>query len=515
MYVLNRVSIRTRLMASFCAIAALLAISAVLSLSLIDQVHGRLKTVYLDRTKAIQSLAEINYLMVRNRVLVLDMQQRPDQENLTKRSVEILSNVERVGKAWDAYKSTAMAPDEERLAAQFIAVRSRYVKEGILPAMRAMQAGKLEESLKVYSDAIHPIAPMAQKALDELILLQTDVAKNEYEQATEDRATAMKLTIGASSIGIAAALCFAWLVTRSITKPLALAIDFSEQIKNGNLRARIDNVTSDELGVLSQALREMQGALSGLVLSVRENAHSVATASVQIALGNSDLSQRTEEQASALEQTAATMSQLDAAVQNNANNARDANELAHAVAKTAIRGREVVGEVVSSMGEISSASARISEIIGTIDQIAFQTNILALNAAVEAARAGEQGRGFAVVAGEVRALAQRCAAAAKDVKTLIGASAVSVEKGTSMVEHAGSTMAELLHSIEIVTSRVAGIAAASVQQANGIRQVSEAISQMDRVTQQNSALVEQSAAAAESLKHQSSQLVDAVARFQA
>jgi methyl-accepting chemotaxis protein len=306
---------------------------------------------------------------------------------------------------------------------------------------------------------------------------------------------------------------FGLAVARSITRSLDQAVRVARAVAQGDLTVPVGPRGRDEPGQLLDALAAMQQQLVQVVGSVRGNAESVATASAQIAQGNADLSQRTEEQASALQQTAATMDELGSTVRNNADNARQADELARNASTVARQGGTVVGDVVATMKEIDDSSRRIAEIIGTIDGIAFQTNILALNAAVEAARAGEQGRGFAVVAGEVRALAQRSAEAAREIKGLIAASVERVERGSALVGRAGSTMADVVAAIERVTAVVAEISSASGEQARGISQVGEAVGQMDRTTQQNSALVEESAAAADSLRGQAAQLVQAVAAF--
>ena len=308
----------------------------------------------------------------------------------------------------------------------------------------------------------------------------------------------------------------AWLargVTVAIRQPLQNAADVARLIAQGDLTSRIEATARDETGDMLRALSEMQAYLRQTVSQVRGSADSVATGSAQIAEGNQDLSSRTEEQASALQQTAATMDQLGTTVRNNADSAQQANQLAQGASAVAARGGQVVGQVVATMQGISDSSRRISDIIGVIDSIAFQTNILALNAAVEAARAGEQGRGFAVVASEVRSLAQRSADAAKEIKTLIGRSVEQVEQGTVLVDQAGKTMSEIVGSIQRVSDIVAEITSASAEQSTGVQQVGEAVSQMDHATQQNAALVEESAAAAESLKDQAQQLVQAVAVF--
>lgn len=315
------------------------------------------------------------------------------------------------------------------------------------------------------------------------------------------------------AMGIALAVVISWRLSSSVAERLAIACTAAKRIGDGDLGQRLDSGQRDEIGELLSTLSEMQSNLSSVVSQVRQGSENVATASTQIASGNNDLSARTEQQASALQQTAASMEELGATVRHNADNARQADQLAQHARGVAMQGGEVVSQVVSTMKDINDSSRRISEIIGVIDGIAFQTNILALNAAVEAARAGEQGRGFAVVASEVRSLASRSAEAAKEIKSLIGASVDRVERGSALVDQAGSTMAEVVSSIRRVTDIMAEISAASSEQSQGVAQVGEAVTQLDQTTQQNAALVEESAAAAESLKTQAQQLVQAVAVF--
>jgi len=306
---------------------------------------------------------------------------------------------------------------------------------------------------------------------------------------------------------------FAWMVASRIKQALDKAIGVSEQIAAGDLTAKIEIDSQDETGHLLESLKEMNEGLAKIVGEVRNGADSIATATEQIAAGNADLSQRTEEQASALEETASSMEELTSTVRQNADNAQQANQLAISASGVAVKGGDVISKVVRTMESITDSSRKISDIIGVIDGIAFQTNILALNAAVEAARAGEQGRGFAVVAAEVRSLAQRSAAAAKEIKSLIEDSVGKVQDGSRLVEEAGQTTQEIVTSIKRVTDIMAEISAASIEQSSGIEQVNTAITQMDDVTQQNAALVEEAAAAAESLEEQAQQLVQVVTRF--
>ncbi|BBP00717.1 methyl-accepting chemotaxis protein I [Sulfuriferula nivalis] len=304
-----------------------------------------------------------------------------------------------------------------------------------------------------------------------------------------------------------------WLI-RSIVVPLRVAIGVAETVASGDLTSHIDVSSEDETGELMRALRKMNDSLVAIVGEVRMGTESIASASAQIASGNLDLSNRTEAQAGSLEETASAMEELTSTVKQNADNARQANQLAATASEVASRGGVVVAEVVSTMGEINDSARKIADIIGVIDGIAFQTNILALNAAVEAARAGEQGRGFAVVATEVRSLAQRSAAAAKEIKLLIDDSVDKVEQGNKQVAQAGTTMGEVVSSVQRVTDIMGEISAASREQSQGIEEINQAITQMDETTQQNAALVEEAAAAAKSLQDQASNLENVVDRFE-
>ncbi|WP_233981064.1 methyl-accepting chemotaxis protein [Pectobacterium versatile] len=320
-------------------------------------------------------------------------------------------------------------------------------------------------------------------------------------------------TLLLSAFSAVLGMLIAWLLTRSVTAPLSIALSSAQRIGEGDLRGTIAVDSRDEVGQLLEAMRDMQSSLTKTVITVRDNAESVATASIQIAQGNADLSSRTEEQASALEETSSTMTQLGMTVKNNADNARQADQLAKNASTVAQQGGQVVDDVVATMKAIDESSRSIADIINVIDSIAFQTNILALNAAVEAARAGEQGRGFAVVAGEVRSLAQRSAEAAKEIKTLITTSVERVEQGSDLANKAGETMQQVVVAIRQLTDTVAEISSASAEQSTGVDQVGIAVNQMDQTTQQNAALVEESAAAALSLQDQADLLVRAVSVF--
>lgn len=347
-----------------------------------------------------------------------------------------------------------------------------------------------------------------------------DVEFKSADNLTQTGSSSAKVTsLGMFALAFAMGLVgvlVAWRLARQLYSQLGAEPGHlsasAQQFAQGNLAAQWPVLPGDECSTMA-ALQQARATLVDVVGSVRDNAESVATASAEIALGNADLSQRTEQQASALQQTSATMDELGTTVRNNADNAAQANQLALTASDVTMRGRQLMGEVITTMQDINNSSSKIADIIGVIDSIAFQTNILALNAAVEAARAGEQGRGFAVVASEVRALAQRSATAAKEIKTLINDSVERAGHGSELVQRTGSTMNDIASAIQRVSDIVGEISHASAEQSTGVAQIIQAVTQLDNVTQQNAALVEESAAAAASLKTQASQLVDAVAFF--
>ena len=359
------------------------------------------------------------------------------------------------------------------------------VKQHDADAIEAMAMKKLTPLFGDYNNATIK--------LDELQLKQ---ARDNYEEGKRLGERVMNGAIAGIVLGALLILGSSVSLMRAIMRPLNQALACFEAMSRGDLSSPVTVERQDEMGRLMQGLADMQRQLAGTVRSVRDSSASIATATGEIAAGNLNLSSRTEQQAGSLEETASSLEELTATVRNNADNARQANQLAISASEVAVRGGQIVSEVVQTMGNINDSSKRIVDIISVIDGIAFQTNILALNAAVEAARAGEQGRGFAVVAGEVRNLAHRSAAAAKEIKELITASVASVDAGASLVDRAGATMQDVVGSVARVTDIMAEIMSASAEQSAGIQQINEAITQMDSVTQQNAALVEEAAAAA-------------------
>jgi methyl-accepting chemotaxis protein-1 (serine sensor receptor) len=350
--------------------------------------------------------------------------------------------------------------------------------------------------------------------LEELVKLMRDEAKKAVGGAREEAAQGLQLSLGVIAIAtLGAVFACALLIMRTVARPLARAVNVVDRVAAGDLTVQVESSSRDETGRLLQGLLKMRDALAEAVAVIRNSAENVGTASKQIALGHADLSSRTEEQAASLEETASSMQQLAATVKQNADSARQANALASDTSETASKGGKAMEDVAGTMGGISEASHKIADIVGVIDSIAFQTNILALNAAVEAARAGEEGRGFAVVASEVRALAHRSATAAKEIKGLIQNSVDRVGEGRRLVESAGTTMREIMVSVERVTEMMSGISHASQEQLSGIEQVSGAVTQMDRVVQQNAALVSEAAAATQNMADQAQHLMQSVAHF--
>jgi len=513
---LDKLTVSTRLNVLVAVLTIVLILLGSIGFFGMRSANQSIKSIYENRTIPISQLGEINYLMQRNRVLILDMAADTSPQNLSKRAKEVHDNLDKIKENWTAYMATSLTPSEAVQARETEQARTTYFDEGIIPTLQALENSQHESAMGLYKGKVSALAPAVRDTMNKLVQLQLDVAKNEFQTNDKLYSTSSMWLFISIGAGAAFAILFGMAVTRSITRQLGaepiVAAEQAALVAAGNLSHAIELKHGDTSSVMAQ-FKTMQDSLVKLVSHVRQGSESVSTASAEIAQGNNDLSSRTENQASALEQTAASMEELSSTVKQNADNAHQANQLAMNASTVAVQGGEVVAQVVNTMKGINEASRKISDIIGVIDGIAFQTNILALNAAVEAARAGEQGRGFAVVASEVRSLAGRSAEAAKEIKTLINVSVERVEQGTILVDQAGTTMNEVVTSIKRVTDIMGEISAASNEQSLGVSQVGEAVTQMDQVTQQNAALVEEMAAAASSLKSQAQDLVQTVAVF--
>ncbi|ART59940.1 methyl-accepting chemotaxis protein [Acidovorax carolinensis] len=417
-----------------------------------------------------------------------------------------------ITKIQESIVASATAPQEKASLDKVLEAR-KAVLAATAKTREVKSAGDTEATRKYADNEFAPLVATYLKAQDDFVQTleqrREQVRTDAFNRRVQYAITGLLL----SALLLAVGLAMAWQLVRSITRPLDEAVAAIDAIAAGDLTRELQSSRQDEFGHMLRSLSAMSTRLRGVVTDVRAGVDSVSSASVEIANGNHDLSARTEQTASNLEETAASMEQLTATVTQSADTARQANQLAGTAAQAAARGGEVVGQVVASMQQITDSSRKISDIIGVIDGIAFQTNILALNAAVEAARAGEQGRGFAVVASEVRSLAQRSAEAAKEIKTLISASVENVESGSTQVAQAGQSMQEIVNSVQRVSDLIGEITASSTEQRDGIAQVNQAVTNLDQMTQQNAALVEESTAAAASMRDQAQHLAEVVSAF--
>ncbi|MDZ7866489.1 methyl-accepting chemotaxis protein [Acidovorax sp.] len=509
---MNRLNISTRLVAAFATMVLLLIALGGVALARSASQRAALNDIVTMRipiTKAMGMLADgVNVQAIQFRNLAIfssDTIVKSSREQIATARSTIAKQLETLTALIQSEKGKASLARMQQHRAEFLRLGDQYLD--------LVGKDQKEDALKLLMEQLRPVQLEYQKTIQEQVDYQAQVTAAAGERAEAAASALQRDVLIAGALAIALAIFLAVTIIRSITRPLAQAVQAADRVAAGDLSGTIAVQSQDETGQLLSALQRMQQSLVATVTTVRSNSESVASASAQIASGNNDLSARTEQQASALEETAASMEELGSTVRQNADNARQANQLALNASTVAVQGGDVVAEVVETMKGINASSSKIADIISVIDGIAFQTNILALNAAVEAARAGEQGRGFAVVASEVRSLAGRSAEAAKEIKGLITASVERVEQGTLLVDKAGATMTEVVAAIRRVTDIMGEISAASSEQSAGVGQVGEAVTQMDQATQQNAALVEEMAAAASSLNSQAGELVNAVAVF--
>ena len=508
----RNITIKSRLIFVISFLSLLLVGGGVIGLTSLNAANDSMKTNYENRLLPFGKLDQIVRLVNDNELAVA--QALTAEPGAISKEMDLVDRrLTQVSQVWEAYMATPMSGAERLLAEAFHSSRTQFVNEGLRPAVAALRTQNIPEAARLMRDKMNMLVIPVHDHMNTLMQSQLDQAKQEFDKTQFIYYLVRNSCLIAIFFGVLlGALICVWLV-RAIAHPLARAVKIAQSVAAGDLTQDIHIRSADEMGQLLQALKDMNQSLVRIVSDVRSGTDSMATTSGQIASGNMDLSSRTEAQASSLETTASSMEQLTSTVKQNADSALQANKLARSASAIALKGGVVVSQVVNTMGSINASAKRIGDIVGVIDSIAFQTNILALNAAVEAARAGEQGKGFAVVATEVRHLAQRSAAAAKEISKLIDTSLEQVGQGARLVDQAGATMTEIVASVARVTDIMGEITVASKEQTTGIEQVNLAIAQMDGVTQQNAALVEESAAAAAALQEQAVSLAQMVSIF--
>ncbi|MBK4734955.1 methyl-accepting chemotaxis protein [Noviherbaspirillum pedocola] len=508
----QNLSIKTRLYALVAFLSVQLIAGAVIGIVSLGNANDEMRAMYNSRIVTLGQLDTIVRMVDRNETAV-GVAVLGTAQDMAKAATEIDGNIETISKQWSAYAATRLTAEEKRLADAFAERRKAFVTQGLSAAVTALHAGDARTATEALRGPMTTLLKPMRESLEQLVKLQMDVAAEQYRRSQQTYIWVRNVCIAGMSAGIVLALLFGAWIVRGIVQPIQAAVKVADSVAAGDLTRVISVRSRDETGHLMGALKHMNDNLAHIVGKVRKGSDVIASASSQVASGSQDLSSRTEQQASSLEETASSLEELTSTVKQNADNARQANGLAASASEIAVKSGAVVDRVVETMESIDVASRRIADITSVIDGIAFQTNILALNAAVEAARAGEQGRGFAVVAAEVRSLAQRSAAAAKEIKSLIEDSVGKVDTGSRLAHEAGATMHEVVASVQKVTDIIAEITAASNEQSAGIEQVNGAVVQMDAATQQNAALVEEAAAAAEAMQREAAELVQAVAVF--
>lgn len=509
---LSNVTIRARLWLGFGLLMILMLAMAASGIARLGQLNGQMKDVIHDKypkTVVAGDIVDQLNLIARSVRNILLLKREPQ----IKSEYDRITGADRAIREDLAQLEKLLTDDDSRTALKKLVTAQNAYFEKRDKVLAMVQQGGKEGAIDMLIDEVRPVQSATMSAADALIKQQHDMMKSAGDEVESNYVQARTLLLVLAAAGLAAAAAIAWMITRSITAPLDRAVRVAETVAAGDLTSAIDTQGRDETSMLLRALKKMNDRLLDIVSQVRVSTDTIATASSEIARGNLDLSSRTEEQAASLEETASSMEQLTATVKQNASHAGQANQLAGSASDIARQGGEVVSQVVDTMGAIDASSKKIVDIIGVIDGIAFQTNILALNAAVEAARAGEQGRGFAVVASEVRTLAQRAGVAAKEIKELIEDAAAKVKSGLAVTVESEAAIARVAQASSRTTQLMSDIAAASKEQAAGIEQVNQVVVQMDQVTQQNAALVEEATAASRALEEQAHALTTSVAVF--
>ncbi len=512
MNALSNLRVGQRLGIGFGSLAVtVLAISAV-GLYNAQRVKAVLQDEFQTAQVAQNAVAQMSFLVNQQDLSLRNIGLLTDPVPMQANAKAARAAAKELNKASDAFK--AIASDDKRAA---LVQEIRALSDQSMPvdeeAIGFAVSFQPEDAVKVINDKLDPLSSKRRALLNQLDAMEHERVESATAELMRGSDRASQLMVGAAALGMLLAVSAALVVSRSIVRPLKSVVHLANRVAEGDLTQRIEVRRRDEIGELEMAMGRMADSIQSVIGTMRSSAESILTASTEIAAGNQDLSNRTEQQAASLQETVSTVAGMTETIRRNADSARQASELAVQASSIASTGGERVSQVVDTMNDISQSSRKISDIVGVIDGIAFQTNILALNAAVEAARAGEQGRGFAVVASEVRSLAQRSATAAREIKALISANVEKVEAGSRLVDGAGATMSEIVSSSQRVASIVSEITQATDEQAHGLERVNHSIGSIDHVTQQNAALVEQAAAAASSLQEQTRSLNEAVSVF--